>query len=479
MSLKKENDLNPTSRNQVARAKTAAQSKNYDYAITLLQAVLKDEPLFLDGRRLLRAVEIQKYKTMGTFTRQVVSMRNTGGMMKLSTGKKTPQEQLIAAEEVLASDPFNTKANAMVGEAGVELGYPEFKCFSYEVLAEAKEKPDKATLHTLAQAYMAAQQPTKAINTYEKILEIDARDGDALSGLRNAEAARSHENWAGAEKKAKEGDEKSFRDALKSEEESGQLEQEGKVVKSADAIQEQIELVYQKLQEEPNNLNHPKKIAALSEQRNDYAQAVQWYQYAFDLGGKVDSALEKHIGDLRLKLAEKELRDLRDQLAATTDAEQQAAIQTAIDTKTKDYNDAKLSLAEARVRAQPNEGEFRYELGSALFAVGEYKRATAELQESLKQPSVRYQALNLLGLSFMKRGMLDFAANRLTLAQSELLPMDDMKKEVTYNLGLVYEASKDEAKALDEWKKIYEVDMSYRDVAARVEASYSNGNEAA
>ena len=58
MSLKTEREINPTSRNQVARAKTAAQSKNYDYAITLLQATLKDEPLFLEGRRFLRAIEI-------------------------------------------------------------------------------------------------------------------------------------------------------------------------------------------------------------------------------------------------------------------------------------------------------------------------------------------------------------------------------------------------------------------------------------
>jgi hypothetical protein len=46
MSLKEERELNPTSRDQVNRAKNAAQSKNFDYAITLLQAALKDEPLF-------------------------------------------------------------------------------------------------------------------------------------------------------------------------------------------------------------------------------------------------------------------------------------------------------------------------------------------------------------------------------------------------------------------------------------------------
>ena len=57
--------------------------------------------------------------------------------------------------------------------------------------------------------------------------------------------------------------------------------------------------------------------------------------------------------------------------------------------------------------------------------------------------------------------------------------MDEVKKEISYNLGLVYELSKLPDKALEQWKKIYEVDMSYRDVAARVEASYGNGEEAA
>src|ERR1700677_259805 len=101
MSLKLERDLNPTNRVPVNRAKAAEQSKNYDYAIALLQAVLKDEPLFLEGRQLLRAVEIQKYESMGSFARQMTSMKMTAGGMTLSSGKKTPEEQLIQAEEIL------------------------------------------------------------------------------------------------------------------------------------------------------------------------------------------------------------------------------------------------------------------------------------------------------------------------------------------------------------------------------------------
>jgi hypothetical protein len=57
--------------------------------------------------------------------------------------------------------------------------------------------------------------------------------------------------------------------------------------------------------------------------------------------------------------------------------------------------------------------------------------------------------------------------------------MDELKKEITYNLGLVYEQTKQPDKALEQWKKIYDVDMGYRDVAARVEASYGGEDMAA
>ena len=73
--------------------------------------------------------------------------------------------------------------------------------------------------------------------------------------------------------------------------------------------------------------------------------------------------------------------------------------------------------------------------------------------------------------------MLDFAIKQLALAKSELLPMDEVKKEIVYNLGLAYEKSKQPDKALDQFKEIYETDMGYRDVAQRVEASYGQGGQ--
>jgi hypothetical protein len=51
--------------------------------------------------------------------------------------------------------------------------------------------------------------------------------------------------------------------------------------------------------------------------------------------------------------------------------------------------------------------------------------------------------------------------------------MDNVKKEVLYEKGLIHEEMGDKSAALECFKQIYEVDYGYLDVARRVEDSYS------
>ena len=83
---------------------------------------------------------------------------------------------MLLAEEVLALDPFNVKANTLVADAGVTLGYPAFRSFAFETLAEGRPN-DKAVLNTLAKTYMDLHEAVKAEKTYQRILDIDPRDG--------------------------------------------------------------------------------------------------------------------------------------------------------------------------------------------------------------------------------------------------------------------------------------------------------------
>ena len=70
--------------------------------------------------------------------------------------------------------------------------------------------------------------------------------------------------------------------------------------------------------------------------------------------------------------------------------------------------------------------------------------------------------------------MNDLAATQLAAASSEINGMDDLKKEILYELALVYEKNDDKDNYIGSLKEIYETDYGYKDVAQRVEASYAS-----
>ena len=83
--------------------------------------------------------------------------------------------------------------------------------------------------------------------------------------------------------------------------------------------------------------------------------------------------------------------------------------------------------------------------------------------------------MNLLGVCYRELGMLDLAAKQFEDAAREIAMMDATKKEIVYNLGIVYEKMGEREKSLNCMKQIYEADYGYKDVAERVETSYKKG----
>ena len=109
---------------------------------------------------------------------------------------------------------------------------------------------------------------------------------------------------------------------------------------------------------------------------------------------------------------------------------------------------------------------------SAYFNAGDYSNAIPHLQQAKRNPHIQSKVLLLLGRTFKAKGMLDMAAKQLADALADLVGMDNTKKEVLYEKGLIHEQMGDKEGALDAFKQIYEVDYGYRDVAQRVESSY-------
>src|SRR5947208_14583254 len=62
MAVKTEKELTETQRTHWLKAVAAIELRNFGYAISLLQAILKQEPEFLTGRQLLRRSEVTKHR---------------------------------------------------------------------------------------------------------------------------------------------------------------------------------------------------------------------------------------------------------------------------------------------------------------------------------------------------------------------------------------------------------------------------------
>ena len=75
--------------------------------------------------------------------------------------------------------------------------------------------------------------------------------------------------------------------------------------------------------------------------------------------------------------------------------------------------------------------------------------------------------------------MFDLATRTLQGALKEKVVFDEEKKELVYNLGCVLDSMGKKDEAIKQFEVIYEVDISYRDVGAKVDAFYAGGQSSA
>ena len=121
-----------------------------------------------------------------------------------------------------------------------------------------------------------------------------------------------------------------------------------------------------------------------------------------------------------------------------------------------------------RVERYPNDLHLRFELGKQYFTYGYYDDALTHLQLAQKSPKDRLWSLYYLAMCFLNQGQTDMAVMQLETARDALPMMDDLKKNVVYQLGLCAEASGDLEKAYQYYKDVYSTDVGFEDLAERM-----------
>ncbi len=470
MDIISDKDLTDDLRALWLRALSAVELRNYGYAVSLIHAVLKKQPGFLDGRRILRKAEIAATKgKKGMF-----SGLSTASLKGAGYVKKDPLAAMELAEKTLENDPFNAQGNHLLKDAAKAAGSNEIAAFALETLVEGNPK-DTKVMHELGEFYTAMGEADKAVEIYTRITEINPADMIAIKRSKDASASATMKRggWETA---------KSYRDIMKDKDQAVSLEQQSRVFKDVDMIDSQISELGQQYEQEPENVDLVRRIAGLYDQKQQItqepdhlAEALQWFSYTNDLVKGSDPAVARKVADLGLKQVDQRIASLEAFFAEGGDQHEDAVQYRDEMTELKRKKaETQIGDAKRRVERNPTDLQLRYELGERLMQAEQFTDAIPELQKAKQNPNVRLKAMNLLGQCFTEKGMLDMAVSQLKAAASEMAAMDNTKKEVLYKLGLVLEKMGNRAEYLNCIKEIYEVDYNYRDVAKRVESSYGD-----
>jgi len=464
MAVKTEKELGEAQRSHWLKAVAAIELRNFGYAISLLQGILKQEPEFLMGRQLLRRAEVTKSKAA---KRSIfnISTAPLAVMKAQREMKKDAKRAVEMIEKILEEEPYHRQANLALKEAALAAGWPEIGVFALRTLLEENAR-DTKVLHELGRLHHQLGQNQQEVEVYNRISEIDPLDAEALRLGKDAaaHASMSSGGWTQAE---------SYRDVIKDKEAAISLEQQSRMKLSGAALDQQIAEAYARHQAEPQNVDLARRLASLNEQGDNFDAAIQWYQYAADLTKNTDAGLVRKVSDLRMKKSGREIAGHEEFLAGrTADDKVYAAHAKELSAAKKERAEILIEEAQKRVERNPTDLQVRFELGEHLMNAGRFRDALPELQRARQNPNARLKAMNLLGRCYDELGMLDLAAKQLEEAGREILTMNAMKKEIVYNLGLVYEKSGEKEKALSCMKQIYEADYGYKDVAVRVESSY-------
>ncbi|HEY5913738.1 MAG TPA: tetratricopeptide repeat protein [Verrucomicrobiae bacterium] len=462
MAEKSLNEMTRDLRVLFTKGNDALQRDNFDYAVDLFNQVLARDPALYECRKALRLAQLRKVGAGRGFMKKIWSSASSQPLVAKGeiALRSHPAEALQIAEQILNGDPTNSGAHRLVVKAAHALELPHTAVYSLDILHQNSPK-DKEVAIEFAQALAQVGEPMRGEAILSELYRANPTDNDLAQALKDLSAQKTLDE--GGYEALADGT-GSYRDILKNKEEAVSLEQQARVEKSDDVTARLIGEYENRLKTEPTNLKLLRSLAELYVERKDFDRALGLYQQlkSSDLGN--DSSLDSAIADTitrkynwQISQLDPNAEDYPDRLAVLQ----------------ADKQEFQLSECKERVDRFPTDLQLRFEMGQLYFQAGKISEAIGEFQRSQNNPHRRVASMNFLAQCFSRRKMYDLAARTLQNAIKEKPVLDEEKKDLLYNLGDVLEKMGKQDEAIEQFKTIYEVDIGYKDVAAKVEKFYS------
>lgn len=438
-----------------SKARDSFKRKNYDLAVEIYVEAIQLDP---DD-----AETYEGFLQAADKRREGKGKSMFGGMGRLGIASvRDPVKKIVAAARHLAKNPADKDAWFALGEAGEAAGLLNAAQFGFKTAAKL-DPEDNGAWKRLGAALYRQGKIKEASDAYGEAVRIDAKDQEALKMRKNlaAEAALKMGGYESA---------KSSRDLIKDKEVAGRLERDQRLQLTEQDATDEVARLRADIDKNPAaSARTRQRLADVLQQKGDVAGALRELEEAV----KLDPAnfdLSVRVGDLRLEPLERAFVAARDAYRASQTAETEQALAAA----RSRLVDARMTEYSRRVREHPTDLNERHRLGLVLLMAGRLDEAIGEFQKSVQDPRKKVEALLRLADCFEKKSLLDLAVKQVAKAAEDFPSLANEKaKEIVYRLAELHERRGDKPEALREFTRIYEVDISYRDVSAKVAALQS------
>jgi tetratricopeptide (TPR) repeat protein len=445
------------------RAKTVADTGNFDYAIDMYIEGLKREPFNVDQYKALAEVAFRRKasgkKAGGGF------LGAFGGGPKLPFKGKSPKEGLLNNAFLLAHDWGNITAMLALIRNAVLLDLRDVVLWLGPILKEANRttKSPKVEIYIeLGEIYAQLEEFERACDVINEASALKPQDND-LPGLAQQYATQATLKKGNYEKG------ESFKNSIKDVELTKQLLQDESLAKSQEYLTKMLAQTKADYEANPKELQVISKYSKALQDWDDEEhenQAIEVLRKAF-----VETKtyrLKAEVGTIKMKQFRRNLRMLRDAVKADPNDkdmlhEFQRVNKERLHFETEEYKE--------RVDNMPTDFLMKYELGIRYWEAKNFDAAIPLFQEAANNPKVRTDALHFLGRSFLHQGMKPEAVEtaKRSIESYELAESGDKRaKELYYWYARALEENKKIADAIVIYSKVVQWEISFLDARKRL-----------
>jgi len=438
-----------------SRAEEVSATDNFDYAIDMYIEGLQRAPDAVEqGHKPLRYTALVRQGKGGKKPSMMDKMKHSRG--------KTAMENMINAEYLLAKDPDNLLYAEQMLKSALEAGFKNTAMWIADLIFEASrgsDKPSLATLLLLKDTYEAMEEYAKAVGACGFALKLKPDDGVLAGEYKNLSAQL-------AMKKGKY-DQQDFRDSIKDRESQEKMQAQQAVIKSVDVRQQAVDdfrKIYEGNKSQGNLFKLTDALGDLQTDKSDI-EAMKMLEEAYRQSN--DFSYKKRAGEMQLRMLRRQVRHKKDVLAVNAEDH---TVKESLNEKTKELLAAELEHYRLCMENSPMDLRLRYEYGLRLMRNQKYDEAIPFLQMARKDQRHKIAAMNKIGLCFFVKGWFADAIDTLKEAiEAYEIKDNDTAKELRYNLARAYEQHGDMGPALELYRRIAQIDFSYKDVKARID----------